>query len=129
MKIRNIGVLIWILFLLSGCSSAVQMHFVKPGGSEQQFRQACEVCKREVTVKHPESHGPYPGSDTASLMTGTSIEVIRAMSGFTWKDVENFQECMELRGWFFPKSGESSSFSVKLDGSWRNIVLEYPSSR
>jgi len=117
------------------------MHFAKPGGSDQQFRQTCEACKKEVAIRHPESHGSYQGSRTSSAdrgvavsqaensMMGATVGVMRAMSGYTWKDTENFQECMEKNGWYLQKSGKDDSFPVKLEGFWKNLVLEYPSSK
>jgi hypothetical protein len=139
MKRKRIGLILIGLLIFAGCSSA--MHFVELGGSgsEWQFKQACETCKVVVTAKHSESHGPYrrdtPSGNgvavdhAANSMTGAIIGGIRAMSGHTWKDKENFQECMKKYNWYYIKDKGAGSLSVKLKGSWKNIVLEYPSSK
>lgn len=135
MEIRYITIL--TLALCLGCSTT--MHFVRPGATQREFRRACEHSKQVVKDRHAASHRPRPvdpytpGNGLAqkyavNAMANATFTVIRALSGYTWKDIENFQKSMESLGWTF-QEGDSEAedvFTVKLSGAWNDMVLEYP---
>lgn len=135
MKARGIMATACALIVLLGCSTT--RHFVKLEASQSDFREACKACKEQVRILHPASHGQYrryndissprgaAADGAVNSAMGAGVELARAVSGHTWKDAENFEECMQRRGWILMKRGGEGASSVRLSGSWQNMTLEY----